>query len=353
MGRLELKGVCAKGWRLYYRRKVAGQDIYIRLPAADGPVFAEAYQRAAQPDQPRLRTSEGWLAALVAEFKRSAEGKAGKPKTLSNRQRYLDQIQAEHGHRSVKGVRAPHIYRMRDEIAEKPGKANVWLATFKLLMSIAVQRGWRDDNPATGIKPLELGEREFWPADIAERALETASPMLRLAIVTELCSGVRIGDAVRLQHRWIIPNPGRAGGYVMELRATKNETDIAIPMHPIWLTEIAKVPLTSATLLYDRRGKPFSEKSLQERLRAQMKRIGAFGFTFHGLRKNAACYLVEQGLSGAEAGSILAMTPETVRFYSRRARARLMAFGSADRVPRGDVLPMKGNAKCRHPKITR
>jgi integrase len=52
------------------------------------------------------------------------------------------------------------------------------------------------------------------------------------------------------------------------------------------------------------------DQALQERMRDLMKRIGHRGYTFHGLRKNAACYLAELGLSDTEIGTILAMTPK-------------------------------------------
>lgn len=69
-------------------------------------------------------------------------------------------------------------------------------------MSYAVDAVLRADNPAAGIAPLKLGEREPWPADLLLRALATASPMLRLAIVTGLCSGARISDVIKMQHGW-------------------------------------------------------------------------------------------------------------------------------------------------------
>lgn len=109
-----------------------GKDTYIRLPAPDDPSFAEAYERAAKPGAPRVRRAPDSIAALVAEFRGSAEGKAGKEKTKGNRARYLDLLTIEHGHRTVKGLKAPHIYKMRDAMASTPGKANNWLSTLKL-----------------------------------------------------------------------------------------------------------------------------------------------------------------------------------------------------------------------------
>ena len=67
-------------------------------------------------------------------------------------------------------------------------------------------------------------------------------------------------------------------------------------------------------------------------------------YTFHGLRKNAACYLAEMGLNDGQIGAICAMTPDTVRKYTKRSSAYMIAQGAAENVKRGDVLSIKGDA---------
>lgn len=346
MGRLEIKGVCEKSGRLYYRRKVAGRDTYIRLPALDDPNFAAAYAAASRPDAPRAKPGRGTFAALVVDYRASSDFRnIRSPNTKANRLRYLDMIAGVHGHRTVAGCRPSDVRKMRDAYADLPGKANNWLATFKALMAYAALNDWRRDNPAVDVRMLAIGEHEPWPANVLEKALEAASPTLRLAIVTGLCSGARIGDVIRMQHGW-------HDGRIMAFTTAKNRADVAIPMHPLWLDEIGKHPRKAVTLLYDRAGKPFSDtKILQERVRRLMHDIGgptynsngkARLFSFHGLRKNAACYLAELGLSDTDIGAICGMTPDTVRHYTKRARALMIARGAADRVTRGDVLPLKG-----------
>lgn len=334
MGRLMMKNVQQKHGRLYYRRKVAGKDQYIRLPHADAPDFAQAYMDAAGTKS-RARPDRGSLAALVAAYRASSDYKLiPSPTTRANYSRYLDMIVQDHGHRLVKQMRPFHVRKIRDGMLDKPGKANNWLNVFKTIMSYAAQNDWRGDNPAHGIKALPIGEHEPWPAEVLEKALASATPMTRLAIVTGLCSGARIGDAIRMQHGW-------HDGKIMEFTASKNKADVAVPMHPLWIEEIAKHPRKSVTILYDRRGKPFSNpKALQERIRDLMAAIGEEGFTFHGLRKNAACYLAELGLNDSEIGAIVGMTAATVRHYTKRKRAFMIARGVADRVTRGDVLQL-------------
>jgi integrase len=337
MGKFSLKNVCVKRGRYYFRRKIAGKDTYVRLPAFTDPSFAEEYQRIAKPDNGPRVTRRGSIAALVATYRDSSDYRSiPSDNTRRNYARYLDMIEEEHGHRTITGVTRHHIYQIRDKMQETPGKANNWLNVFKQLMEFAAKNGMRADNPAIGLKSLKLGERQPWPSEILEQALSEATPMTRLAIVSGLCSGARISDVIRMQHGWI-------DGSLMTLLTQKKQKEVAIPMHPFWIEELAKLERKSVTLLYDRAGKPFSStKALQERIRSLMKKIGAPEYTFHGLRKNAACYLVELNLSDQEVGAILAMTPDTVRHYSKKARVLKLAKGAADRVTRGDVLTLKG-----------
>lgn len=337
MGSVNLPNVCVKNnGRVYYRKKEAQRDYYIRLPAIDDPGFAEAYQRASnQPERPTIKP--GTMAALVAEYRHSAEFKSvPSAVTKQNYSRYLDMLASEHGDKLVRDLSTQDVLRERDKMADKPGKANNWAARLNMLMKFGIQRGYRQTNPVAGIKQLPLGEHDPWPADVLELALAKATPMTRLAIVTGLCSGARIGDAIKLQHSW-------HDGEMMEFRSSKKKVDVAVPMHPLWLAELAKHPRKAVTMLYDRQGKPFNNtKALQERIRDLMKAIGRPGFTFHGLRKNAACYLAELGLSDREIGSILAMNTDTVRHYTKRSRALMVARGAAERIKKGDVISFAG-----------
>lgn len=339
MGRLTMKNVHPKGGRLYYRKKIKGKDYYVRLPDQDDPTFSIRLEEL-RNERVRKRPGEGTLAALVADYKASSAFKSiPSDVTRANYRRYLDMIAREDGHRTVKGIKPFYVAKMRDRYQATPGKANNWLSIFKTLMDYGAFNDWRSDNPASRLKPLPIGEHEPWPANVLEQALSAASPMTRLAIVLGLTTGCRIGDAVRIQHKWL-------EGGVLEYTASKNKTDVAIPVHPLLTTEIAKLERKAVTVLYDRSGKPFSSrKTLSERIRDLMKSIGAEEYSFHGLRKNAACYLAEMGMSDSDIGSMLAMTSQTVRHYTKRKRAFMVAQRAADTVQRGDILQLKGGRR--------
>ncbi|MGK6321384.1 hypothetical protein [Sphingomonas sp. DT-204] len=63
-------------------------------------------------------------------------------------------------------------------------------------------------------------------------------------------------------------------------------------------------------------------------------------YTFHGLRKNAACYMKEVGLEGTQIGLICGMSPDTVRHYTKQARALIVARDVAARLAATTVVQM-------------
>ncbi len=359
MGRFELKGVVDKDGRLYYRRRIRvdgkRKTLLLRLPAADHPDFARAYQDAvavrATPERPAL----GTFAALVAEFRaampamRSKRGKPLSPATIANYRLYADRIEAEHGKRLVRQMRPAHVYRIRDRMADRPGTANNYLAILRKMLAFACERDWIDRNPAAGVPALPLGEHEPWPARVLEAAMSAATPMTRLAIAVGLCTGQRIGDCIAIQH-------GHRRGGIIEVAAQgKTGVAAAIPEHPLLTAELARVERRAVTLLYDRFGRPFSDpEPIQSRLRTLMdepavraainEAVAAgecevdVAFTFHGLRKNACCYLLELGLSDAAVGAMLGMSAGMVRHYGKKKRALMVALDAVGLVTGGTII---------------
>jgi integrase len=368
-GVCQKKGLTYRRFR-YYDADGKRKDRYIRLPDPSDPRFATELARVnAEAVQAEKAAAGRWtpvagsFGALARDFrtalangwtrkKRKKGGKALSDNTMANYLRYIAMFEAPDftfrlktgvekpvRDMGVAGIRPTHIYQLRDGMADKPGKANNWLNVMKLMMVYACERDWRGDNPADDISPLPIGEHEPWPRDVLEQALEAASPMLRLAIVTGLCTGQRVSDVIRIRHNWLT-------GGIMELSQVKTDVEVAVPIHPWWKEEMAKVEKKAVTLLYDRFGRPFaSEDRIQERIRRLMHDLGHVDdddqllYTFHGLRKNACCYLLETGLSDTDVGAILGMTPETVRHYGKRARAYMIAVGASAKMT--SVTPLK------------
>lgn len=364
-----IPGVCQKKGKTYRRFRYYDangkrKDIYIPLPDPTDPRFASELERVnseAAGAKQREELIPGSFGALARDFRaaliagwtkktKKFKGKNGNrplaASTLDNYLRYVAMFESGSllfenkrsrqttpvRDMSVASMRPTHVYQLRDTMADTPGKANNWLNVLKLMFVFAQERDWRGDNPADAVSPLPIGEHEPWPREVLMQALESATPMLRLAIVSGLCSGQRVSDVIRIQHHWL-----KSG--IMELAQVKTDVDVAVPVHPWWREEINRVEKKAITVLYDRFGRPFSGVDrIQERMRVLMRQLGHVDendqllYTFHGLRKNACCYLLETGLSDTDVGAILGMTPETVRHYGKRARAYMIAVGAASKV---------------------
>ena len=130
---------------------------------------------------------------------------------------------------------------------------------------------------------------------------------------------------------------------MLPLVQQKTKRKVFVPVHPAWRSAISAVPARAATILYDRHRRPFATpEPIQSALRALMKRIGFAGYTFHGLRKNAANFLAELGLSPHQIGAIAGMSIETVVHYTKGLETRRVSQSVAAKVQGGKMIGKDG-----------
>lgn len=346
-----IRGYVEKNGSAYRRFKVKRNingvdkwvDQYVKVPFVTDPGFEDAWARVNEKPKERKRAAAGTMSALIQERRALLANQKMADSTRRNWAYYLDLIDEEHGQRLVADLRKPHVFRIRDKMAATPGKADNYIAKLASLLEFAVERDWIAFNPARGIPKLSDGEHEPWPARVIEHCLAEADDMLALAIVTGLCSAQRLSDVIRMQHGWHDKRMMHVPSSV------KTKTAANIPMHPLWLEWIDRIERRSITLLYDRFGRPFSGPDrIQERLRRLMHRLGYVDnddqllYTFHGLSKNACCYLIETGLSETEVSSIVGKTAETVRHYAKKANDLMIAKRASDRVTNAVIKGLVG-----------
>lgn len=363
-----IRGVCQRGRSTYRRFKVKRDgkwtDLYVKLPDPSDPSFATELARIEGKPAPRAKPIDGSIAALIAEYRLILAKQTMAESTRKAWNYYLGLIEEQHGKRLVADLERSHCYKIRDSMIDEPGKSNSYMAKFKALLEFATEREWIKDNPARGIPLFELGEYAPWPPHVLREAIDAASPMLRLSIISGLCSGQRISDCILMQHGW-------HDGRLMELRSQKTDMPAVIPMHPIWLREIASVRRRAVTLLYDRAGKPFKDTDrLQAQIRRLMRSLGCVVrdkqgnpldkhgnlvtteagnqpeilYSFHGLSKNAICYLTELGLDESTIEAIVGKTPETIRHYAKETRRWMLAEAAADKVIAGRIERLVGKS---------
>src|SRR5262245_37657581 len=143
--------------RYYFRR----HGKRIPLPGLPGSAeFMDAYQAALAMQLPlpiigARRTKAGSLGALIVTYMSTPDFLARPPSTQSTYRNILERFRSEHGDKPVALLTRQHINAMLADKVKTPAAANHWLRLVKVLMQLAVEEGYRPDNPAIGIKPIK------------------------------------------------------------------------------------------------------------------------------------------------------------------------------------------------------
>lgn len=302
----------------YFRRKGCLQ---VQLPGEPGSrEFNAAYEAAlTEKPMPANRHNAGTLGRLIAEYYTAVDYANLKPSSRTLYRIVLDPISRQHGHRLVKDMGRENARKIIETIgATKPGMANLTRAVLKRVLRYAVDRGWRNDNPAAGIAPYKIGTRHTWSDEQLEayEARWKLGTRERLAYATLLYSGQRGGDVVKMAPK----------GATVKLVQEKTGTEMVIPVHPIWREAIIAGPSNGVRLIGDERGRPIKHPALTLLIRRAAEAAGLPPeCTAHGLRKALSRRLAEGGRSSKQ---IAAMTGhkslrEIERYTDAASQAKL------------------------------
>jgi integrase len=287
--------------RHYFRRPAFKQ---VRLPGLPGSQeFMRAYQAALDGAEPieigATRSPPGTVGALVSMYLNSLAFKNLAPETQRSRRGILERFRDEHGSKRVAMLQREHVQRMLNAKADTPSAARNFLNTLRVLMTFAVEIGWRSNDPTVGAKRAKIktaGWRTWTEEDIA--AFEAKHPigtMARLAMGLMLFTGQRRGDIVHMgrQHE-------RNGS--IEVRQHKTSTALTIPIHPELQTLLDATPSEHLPFLTTAQGKPFrSAASFGNWFGDRCCEAGfPKGTAAHGFRKATCRRLAEAGCSASE-----------------------------------------------------
>ncbi len=287
--------------RVYY--KPARGKLISLPPEEDTAKFLAAYQAARDgsatpPPIGAAKVAPGSLAALVALYLTSPEWGRLAPSTKRSTRLILERLREEHGHRPAANMQVEQVRALVRQRAGKPAAANRLLKVLRALMRLAVDSGWRRDDPTREARPVSYGKTEIatWSeADIARfLARWPLGTREHLALCLLLFTGQRQSDVVGLGPQHV--RDGR-----IELRQSKTGQAVAIPIHPTLAEAIAAHPARHAVYLVTGNGRPFTVAGLGNWLREARQAAGmAPGMSPHGLRKAAARRLAEAGCSALQ-----------------------------------------------------
>lgn len=291
--------------RVYFR--LASGKLRALPPEEDTAAFLAAYQAAAEDRTPPPpiggdRVKPGTIAALAVLYLQSPEFARLATSTKATTRRLLDRLREAHGARPVAGMQIEDARKMVRQRADKPAAANRLLKLLRMLMRLAVDSGWRRDDPTRDVRPVRYRTTEIatWAdSDIARFTdhwpLGTRE---RLALALLLYTGQRQSDVVRMGPQHV--RDGR-----IAVRQVKTGKPLLIPMHAELLATLEATRSGHAVFLATRSGKPFTANGIGNWIRDAMRAAELpKGLSPHGLRKAAARRLAEAGCTTLQIAAI-------------------------------------------------
>lgn len=355
MARLELDYlhcVTAKGRRYYYYRR-GGQ----RIPLPNDPhtlKFMEAYQGVHDSfkEEPKEYIRQGSIAALIAEYKASADFKSLSTVSQRDYRMHLDQISIEFGKFTKEAMTRRVVQKYRDTLADKPATCNYRTSVMRRLFSFAVDRGMMQINPASKIKKLKIGMHQPWTHEQLEKFQETKSIGLLSGFFLALFTGQRQADVVKF------PWTNIKGGKISVVQQ-KTGKPLLIPMHTQLKKYLDRLKVlqkkrlkelqheqeerakkgkkikaiqASLTILMRNDGLPYKQDHFKHAFKDETTALGIKGVVFHGLRKNATHFLLKAGCTEHEVSSVTGMSPEMVRHYAKGIDQEILAENAIEKL---------------------
>jgi integrase len=319
----------------HYYFRYRGQRWPLPAPGAVG--FATAYDGLlahikANPfrSAATVEFMPGSLGWVIEKFLGSPLYSNRAESTRRNYRRILDQLRGKWGAGLLIDLQPHHVRQIRNELAAKSSStADIGVGLISTLWNFATEQLGQHKlgaDPAYSIKRVHEGRREHepWPQELIERFMQE-KPSLRLAVKLALYTGQRRSDLVKM--KW-----SDFDGELIQVRQQKTGTLISIPCHKELRVELERMARVADTILVGDRGKSISSITLAAAIRSQLHKMGADGYSIHGLRKNAAVELANAGCSTMEIAAITGhQTLAMVEHYSKKRDQRIHARSAMEK----------------------
>jgi integrase len=175
--------------------KAAGKRVPLGSDTKD-PEFWRRYREASGGT-----SKAGSLSELMSKYRQHTDFTNLRPASQRGYNHFLDRLEAIAGDRQVSAMTRRDVYALLDNMSATPVAANFMLAVLRTLLEWGVPRGYRDDNPAVGVKRLKVEDSGHapWPEPGYAFVMEHAPTHLcRLAFLGR-ATGQRVSDLVRMR----------------------------------------------------------------------------------------------------------------------------------------------------------
>jgi len=308
-----------------YLRKRGHKSVPLPWPVGSRE-FIEAYE-AALADR-RITTGQSQtkprsINALVQLYYASPEWAALAPQSQRTYRHILEHFRVSHGDKPVNAIKREHVKAMVVAKAATPAAANKFRKLLLVLMRLAVDRGWRQENPVSSVKGIRTRSEGFktWSEDnIAQfQVYHPIGSKPRLAFELLLCTGQRRGDVVAMGWQHI-----RDGE--LTVRQQKTGAVVVIPILPELRQCLDALERKHLTFIVTEYGKPFSSAGFTNWFRDKCAEAGlSSGLSPHGLRKAMCRRLADAGCTPHAIMSISGhkTLAEVTRYTEAADRTRL------------------------------
>ena len=247
------------------------------------------------------RTLPGSISALCVSYYRSSRFTGIGPKTQHKYRLVIDKFRAVHGNLPVSGLEYRHIVKLLDQQEKDEYSLR---RVLRILLTHALEHGWRKDHPMTGMRrPRKTGEgfRPWTEGDIARfEAHWPTGTRQRLALHLLLYTAQRRSDVVTMGRQHV-----KDGRIAVAQAKSGGRTKLWIPIHQTLQAEIDQAPRDQLTFVQTQYGQPFSPAGFTNWFTEAAQAAGLPPRSApHGLRKAAARRLAEAGCSANEIMSI-------------------------------------------------
>lgn len=288
--------------------------------------------KEAQDAEPERKYPPRSLSALIEAWYRSNAFLSIKLSTQTTYRRILEGMRAQpYALFNVMKFTPKHIRAIVEKRSATPARANHILRMFRLLFSHAVDFGWRDDDPTSGVKRLKTKEQGVgaWTEEQISQ-YEATWPLgtrQRLAFSLLLYTGQRRSDVVEM-------GPSSIRGGRICLRQIKTGTYLEIPIHPLLQESLDHCAPHAETFIRTALGKKSSSNGFYNQFVKWRDEAGLpAGLTPHGLRKAVARRLAEAGCTTHQIAAITGHgTLKEVDRYTREANRTGLADAAMKKI---------------------
>ncbi|WP_249110388.1 tyrosine-type recombinase/integrase [Neokomagataea anthophila] len=308
------------------------------MPDLKSPNFMAAYQAAAQGAKAEAavmvqRKHSGSLRDVIETWYATAHYKALEPSTQAVYKRLLERMRgANYANNPVMLMESRHVRSIMNQYSASPTTANRMLRLLSMLMEHAIQMGWAESNPTTGVPRLKIkseGIHSWTDAEIEQyEARWPSGTRERLALALLLYTGQRRSDVVKM-------GPKAVAGKAIYVRQQKTGTELIIPIHQHLQDELDQwTPNVSGTFLATDRGSPMSVNNFYNHFKDWCASAGLSPeCSPHGLRKAAARRLAEAGCTTHQIASITGhRSLAEIARYTRAAEQMELAKSAMSRL---------------------